>query len=283
MDYPLLARMPDGRAREAARPAVTASAGSVIARRSATCGADCQAEPCTLAQMRAAQRAGVTDPRITLWAELAVVAHLTGWDLPRPGLAFFASMSAMDGRLRGCAFAHAVDAAVAARVPAFSSRVSPAPLAAHVTAVMHQAVAEDNRGCAMEEPQYLAPPYRWAVVKDALRIATRKPWAVDRHPSSDEWERAYGQPVPGTTAQEQLDAVSEWYARDQCDILMTGIALWGSRPRSALERAVGAQPDSGDWNDALKTALKPFIKLEWPFWLLSRPAQGPGGESGGPR
>ena len=42
MDYPLLARMPDGTAREAARPAVTASAGPVIARRSVTCGPDCR-------------------------------------------------------------------------------------------------------------------------------------------------------------------------------------------------------------------------------------------------
>ena len=34
--------------------------------------------------MRAAQRATITDPRVIMWAELAVLAHLTGWDLPRP-------------------------------------------------------------------------------------------------------------------------------------------------------------------------------------------------------
>ena len=84
MDYPLLARMPDGTSREASQAAQIASPEAVIGRRSLTCGPDCTAVPCTLGQMRAAQRAAITDPRITLWAELAVLAHLTGWDLPRP-------------------------------------------------------------------------------------------------------------------------------------------------------------------------------------------------------
>ncbi len=100
MDYPLLARMPDGRAREAARPVVAASAGPVTARRSPACGPDCLAGPCTLGQMRAAQRAAVTDPRITVWAELSVVAHLTGWDMPRPAPAFTASLRAMGASAR---------------------------------------------------------------------------------------------------------------------------------------------------------------------------------------
>ena len=41
MDYPLLARMPDGTARETAVPAQTASPEPVIARRSPTCGPGC--------------------------------------------------------------------------------------------------------------------------------------------------------------------------------------------------------------------------------------------------
>jgi hypothetical protein len=280
MDYPLLARMPDGRAREAGGPAALASAGAVSTPRSVTCGTACQAEPCTLGQMRAAQLAGVVDPRITLWAELTVLAHLTGYDLPRPGLEFFAALRALDGRLRECALAHAVDEAVAARMPAISSSISPDPLAAHVTAVMHQAIAADTRGCGDEEPQLLAPPYKWAVVRDELLIASREPGA-GRHPLSEAWERAYGRPIPGDTAEDQLNAVNGWYMRDQCDILLIGTTLWGSRPRSALERAVGVRPDSGNWNAALHVALKPFINLDWPLRLLSRPAQRANDDSGG--
>ena len=175
MDYPLLARMPDGTSREAAAPAAPAAAPEpVITRRSPTCGPDCAARPCTLGQMRAAQRAAVTDPRITLWAELAVVAHLTGWDMPRPSPAFTAALRAMGTRQRDCAISHAADAAVAARAPAISTRVSPAALAAHVVTAMRQVISDGTPGCAAEEPQYLAPSYRWALVRDALRSAAAR-------------------------------------------------------------------------------------------------------------
>jgi hypothetical protein len=267
MDYPLLVRMPDGRAREAAGPAVTASAGPVIARRSATCGADCLAGPCTLGQMRAAQRAAVTDPQITLWAELSVVAHLTGWDMPRPAPAFTASLRSTDGRLRDCVISHAVDAAVAARVPAISTRVSPGALAVYVVAGMRQAVADGTPGCAAEEPQYLAPPYRWALVRDALRTAAP---GAGRHPRSGEWERAYGQPVPGRTAAQQARAVARWVARDQRDAQVVAAVIWGTRPRSAIEQAVGCRVGDPGWPAQLAEMLTAFARSPWPRALLRR-------------
>jgi hypothetical protein len=101
MDRPLLARMPDGTAREAV-PIQAGSREPVTGRRSPTCGTSCQAEACTLGEMRAAQRATVTDPRLTLWAELAVVAHLTGWVMPMPGLALRRSWPQS---IRGCGIA----------------------------------------------------------------------------------------------------------------------------------------------------------------------------------
>ena len=267
MDYPLLARMPDGRAREAGRPAVTASAGPVIARRSGTCGPDCRSEPCTLGQMRAAQRAAVTDPRVTLWAELAVVAHLTGWRTPRPRPQLAATLGAMDGRLRDCALSHAVDAAVAARVPAISARLSPADLAAHVVAVLRQAVAGTESGCAAEEPQYLAPPYRWALVRDVLRTAAP---GTGRHPRSGEWEHAYGQPVPGGSIARQARAVNRWYARDQRDTQVVAAVIWGTRPRTAIEQAVGCRHDEPGWAAQLAEALTAFARSPWPPVLLQR-------------
>jgi uncharacterized protein len=283
MDYPLLARMPDGRAIEAAGPDLTTSANPVIARRSPTCGPACLAQPCTLGQMRAAQRAAVTDPRLTLWAELSVVAHLTGWDMPRPAPALTAALRAMDGRLRDCAVSHAADAAVAARVPAISARVSPAALAAHVATAIRQAIAGGTRACEPEEPQYLAPPYRWALVRDALRPARRSS-GTGRHPRSDQWERTYGQPVPGATGKAQLSAVTRWYLRDQRDTQAIATVLWGTRPRSAIEQAVAAQVGSDDWPAQLAEALEAFTRLAWPRNLLRRPpAPASPAEPGGAR
>jgi uncharacterized protein len=266
MDYPLLARMPDGTAREAA-PSFTVPPVSVIARRSATCGTACLAEPCTLGQMRAAQRAAVTDPRLTLWAELSVLAHLTGWGIPRPASAFTASLREMDGRLRDCAISHAVDAAVAARVPAISTRVSPETLAVHVTAAIGQAIAAGRLACEPEEPQYLGPPYRWALLRDALRPDDQSP-GTGRHPRSGEWEHTYGQPIPGADSKAQLTAVTRWYLRDQRDHQAVTTTLWGTRPRSAIEQAIGTPAASDDWPAHLTEALDAFTKLSWPRNLL---------------
>ena len=271
MDYPLLARMPDGTAAESA-PAVTVSPEPVIGRRSLTCGPDCMTEPCTLGQMRAAQRACAIDSRLTLWAELTVVAHLTGWEMPRPSPAFSAALEATDARLRDCAISHAVDVAVAARVTAISSRVNPVALATHVAGAMRQVISEGTLGCASEEPEYLAPPYRWMLVRGALRTAAPD---EGRHPRSDEWEHAYGEPIPGATAAQQLRVINRRFTRDQRDTQAVAIVIWGNRPSPAIEQAIGADAASDDWPARLADALTSFARLPWPRKLLTRPASHP--------
>ena len=57
MDFPILVRVTDGSPREAGPPVPAGDARAVVRPRSATCGAECQARPCTLRDMRAAQRA----------------------------------------------------------------------------------------------------------------------------------------------------------------------------------------------------------------------------------
>jgi hypothetical protein len=269
MDYPLLARMPDGTAAEQA-PASTVSPVPVIGRRSPTCGPDCLAGPCTLAQMRAAQQACAVDARLTLWAELTVVAHLTGWEMPRPSPAFAATLRATSSRLRDCALSHAADAAIAARASAFSARVSPEALAAHAAGAMRRVISDGHPGCANEEPQYLAPPWRWMLVRGALR--TEAPGA-GRHPRSDEWEHAYGEPVPGAAAAQQLRVVNRRFTRDQRDTPAVHAVLWGTRPRPAIEQAIGVSADSEDWPDRLADALTPFARMPWPRKLLIPPTQ----------
>jgi len=184
-DYPWLVRMPDGTSREAV-PAATAGPAAIVTPRSVSCGADCQVSPCTLRQMRQAQRAAEADPRITVWAELAIVAHLTGWTMPLPDDPFADELRAMDERRRDCALAHATDEAVATRAAVISARVSPGPLAAHVVTAMRQALTDKPWLCE-EEPQFLAPPYQWVFVLESLQAACRD-GGGGRHPRSADWE-----------------------------------------------------------------------------------------------
>jgi hypothetical protein len=271
MDYPLLARVPDGTQREADIAAEPTSPEAVIGRRSMTCGPDCLARACTLLEMRAGKRVAITDPRVTLWAELAVLAHLTGWTMPRPGAAFTRGLRAMPVRLRDCALSHAVDRAISSRVQVISSRVSPEELAVHVVAAMRQAITDGTWLCAKEEPRYLAPQYQWALVRDALNLAYRKSTVSGRHPRSDEWEDQYGRPIPGDTCARQLGEVQRWYDHDQRDPAATSALVWGTRTFSAIEEAIGARASDEDWNQRLTDALSAFSRLRWPRNYL-RPA-----------
>ena len=200
MDYPVLARMPDGTARETAAPAPAASPAAIIAARSASCAPGCGASPCTLRQMRAAQQAAARDPRITLWAELAVLAHLTGWLMPMAGPAFAAELAAMNRRLRDCALSHAVDEAVASRTPAIAAAVSGPALAAHVTAAMRAALDEGRWACDAHEPQWLAPAWQWAGLLDGLRTWDRDHPGAGPHPRTQDWKPCIPGPSPAAPA-----------------------------------------------------------------------------------
>ena len=52
MDFPVLVKIKDGTEREMASPGTTADARTVVTPRSATCGGECAARPCTLRDMR---------------------------------------------------------------------------------------------------------------------------------------------------------------------------------------------------------------------------------------
>jgi hypothetical protein len=100
MDFPVLVKIKDGTEREAASPAPTADARTVVRPRSGTCGGECAARPCTLREMRGGQQALDVLPWVRLWAELAVLAHLTGWPMPVPRPAALAAHVAAAIRAR---------------------------------------------------------------------------------------------------------------------------------------------------------------------------------------
>jgi hypothetical protein len=268
MDYPLLVRIPDGTSRETSASPATGSAMPVIGRRSPACGSACQASPCTLAEMRAAQRATITDPRITLWAELAVIAHLTGWPAPRPVPAFAADLQELDARRLDCALSQAADSAVAARVPAISTRVSPHTLTAHVTTVLRE-LAGGTLMCDGEEPQYLAPPYQWVLIQDALKETCWARPGAGRHPSSSQWEQCYGRHIPGQTCAEQLGTVHRWNARAQRNTSAITAVVWGTRPHTAIEQAVAGKASDDTWPEQLADALDAFTEVNWTRDLLT--------------
>ncbi|HEX4288833.1 MAG TPA: ATP-binding protein [Trebonia sp.] len=152
MDFPILVQVRDGSAREAGSAAAAGDARAVVHPRSATCGAECRARPCTLRDLRAAQRALDGPGLIRPWAELAVLAHLTGWPTPVPRPATLAAIAALPARVRQCALSHAADAAVAARGAVIAD---PAALAAHVGAAVTARLERSEWLCLPDEPQWL--------------------------------------------------------------------------------------------------------------------------------
>jgi DNA helicase HerA-like ATPase len=275
MDYPLLARMPDGTAREASTAAETAPPASVIASRSISCGPECCTFACTLRDMRSAARALSDNPGIVLWAEYAVLGHLTGWHMPAPAAPLRRALAALPTRLRDCALSHAVDAAVAARGPVITSRVSPATLAEHVTAAMRAGLDEGRWLCEPQEPRWLAPAYRWAIVLDELSTLHKADGSAGPHPATAQWEHATGRAIPGQSCAAQLRAVRDWYDADTRDRARCQAVAYGTLAPSAIETAIGARPGDPGWDQRLAASLELFTDCTWPLIYLSTTAGQP--------
>ena len=273
MDFPLLARMPDGTGREAAGQvageAGTATPAGVVRPRSVTCGADCAGRPCTLRDMRVAQRALDEYPAIRLWTELSVVAHLTGWPMPVPRTALLSLVQMMPSRLRDCAISHGVGAALAVRVPVIARRVSPVGLASHVSTAIRSRVSRGTWLCQREEPTWLAPAYQWTLVLDALKAADRKHPGAGRHPRSAEWERTYGRALTGDTGARQVGTVQHWYDRAQRDRWEVRAVAFGVDGFSGIERAVGTRAEDDDFEERLTGYLDQFVDCRWPRLYLT--------------
>jgi DNA helicase HerA-like ATPase len=283
MDFPLLARMPDGTAREAAavqatEPATVPATGGdeapdspagVVRPRSVTCGADCAARPCTLRDMRVAPRALEEYPAIRLWAELSVLAHLTGWPMPVPRTTLLSLLQVMPSRLRDCAISHGVDTAVGVRVPVIVGRVSPVGLASHVSTAIRARIARGSWLCQREEPKWLAPAYTWTLVLDALKAADRKTPGAGPHPRSAEWERTYGQAITGDTGARQVGTVQRWYDAAQRDDWEVRAVAFGVDVFSGVERAVGARAEDDDFEERFSGYLDQFVDCQWPRLYLA--------------
>jgi hypothetical protein len=269
MDHPVLVRVPDGTDRETAVPAVTADPSTIIGRRSAGCGAACLAQPCTLRDMRRAQLLLADLPWLGLWAELAVLGHLTGWPTPALRADLIQVLHMVPVRLRECALSHAVDGAVATRSAQLSNRCDPDELAKHVVDSLHW-TAFGGGHCAEQETDFLAYRYRWAVLRDELRAeAAGAAAGAGRSARSAEWARRYGVEIPGRTVTEQFAAVSTLFDTDQQDRVACRVVAFGSRTPSVVETAVGVGCDTPSWPDRLAEAVDThFAACRWPMRVL---------------
>jgi len=280
MDFPLLARMPDGTGREttgqAAAEAGPAAPAGVVRPRSITCGADCAGRPCTLRDMRMAQRALDEYPPVRLWTELSVLAHLTGWPMPVPRTALLSLLQMMPSRRRDCAISHGVDAALAVRVPVIAARVTQVGLASHVSTAIRARISRGSWLCQREEPRWLAPAYTWTLVLDALKSADQKTPGAGPHPRSAEWERTYGRAIAGETCARQVGTVQRWYDGAQRNRWEVRAVAFGVDGGSGIERAVGARAEDDDFEERLTRHLGQFVDCRWPrLYLAADPPGGP--------
>jgi len=274
MDYPLLVRMPDGTEAETTRPAATATSAAVITARSASCDPQCIQRPCTLAQIRDAQNSAAHDPAITLWAELAVLAALTGWSPPIPGQDFSTRLLDLPARLLGCTLSHAVDAAVAARISVIGGHPDPAGLTAHVTAGLRD-YAAGGRPYPAPDTRWLASPCRWSMLVRELEAHAGVAGAgAPPHPDTTVWAGQYSRAIPGSTCGEQLAAVRAWNdtAWTQISTVSRRALAFGVHTPSAIEEAVGCRAGKPRWRGRLAAAMaQTFTDGKWVLlWLAPR-------------
>jgi hypothetical protein len=117
--------------------------------------------------------------------------------------------------------------------------------------------------------QWLAPAYKWTLVLDTLKTADRKSPGAAPHPRSSEWERTYGQVIPGDTCARQVGNVQRWYDAAQRDGWEVRAVAFGVDSPVSIERAVGAIAEDDDFDERLTGYLDQFIDCRWPRLYLT--------------
>jgi DNA helicase HerA-like ATPase len=262
MDRPLLVRVPDGAPVEDTRIGTLAAVDRLIGRRSSTCGTDCRTQACTLRQLRGAAHLLTDEPWLVAWAELTVVAHLTGQPTPVPTAAVRAAVheQALPSRVVDCAVSHAVDEAVAVRSSTLQPTVDPAALAGHARDALTRTLAGSPPDCANDDLAYLATPFRWEAVRRPLDAAPDHAAPDGRDPRTPTWESRFRRKIPGDTRAAQLAAVRAWLVRDLSDRAAVDAVNYGTRRPSALEAAIGT---AADRVERLQATLEQFTDCAW--------------------
>src|SRR5215472_17250978 len=165
MDRPMRVRIPFGGDREHGLSAKIKSVVPPVAgRRSAACGRACTStRPCTLVEIRAADIVARSpqDAWLRVWSEVYVLAHVVNQPRPRVPVALRQPWAGLDTRLRECALATAIDAAVLSRGQALRASYDPADLSA-ACAESATAMLDGGKGAGTRPgTTWVIPQLRW--------------------------------------------------------------------------------------------------------------------------
>ncbi|WP_024802853.1 ATP-binding protein [Nocardia sp. BMG51109] len=143
------------------------------------------------------------DPRLTLWTELTVIAHLVGRPGPRPDPDWLTTWIArIEPAILTEAVGHRLRTAVGHRYTGLVAYFPPEELIDHLDEVAAAALHCLPASCADDETRWQAGRYRWVDVEQALRDETLP---ADRpHPDTTAWAKR-GLHLPGDTLAEQRD------------------------------------------------------------------------------
>ncbi|MFK0193691.1 ATP-binding protein [Kitasatospora sp. NPDC090308] len=258
MDRPVLLSLP---LREAAESPVGADRLPPVQPREPVCGSRCRARPCTLREIGAAARLA-EQPRLVLWIEVLVLAHLTGEPAPAPEPGWLAALAApTDPRTLECAVGHRITEALADR-PGLAVHYQPGELAAHLAEVALRQLAAPGAPppCDGRETHWQAGRFRWV---DVHRALTAHPPDGRPHPDTAAW-RARGLDLPGADTVEQLDA----FRRHPDNHLPPPTLVTGRSDPPAADRAAALLDVSPDPVTRLRRAIA-FLGLPRP-WPIAR-------------
>ncbi|MEU7524738.1 ATP-binding protein [Saccharothrix sp. NPDC042600] len=197
MDRPVRLTVPLGEDRE---KRLSGPAPAIRGTRSVACGPTCRARACLLREVDTAATAA-DDPRLVLWIELLVVAHLVGRPAPEPARRWLASLAArFDARTLECSIAHRVQTAVDLRYVGLAAHYQPEALAEHVAASALSTARGEVTSCDGTEVWWQAGKYRWL---DVVRALVEADPDAGPHPDTASWAER-GLHLTGDTVAEQL-------------------------------------------------------------------------------
>jgi len=280
MDRAVLVRMKNGTDIEQNEVSALGIDGTLVERRSTTCGKDCLDRACTGAEVSQAQQLLRRTPWLTLWAELVVVAHLAGHRTPRPDVALLQQLRQVDRRSVDCALSHAVDGAVSSRSGSLQPWLPGDELARHCLDSLDQTLADDGATdpCEADDYVFLSRLDQWTGIESFI-----KEWPPDgpRDPRTDHWQVRTGRLIPGDTPRDQVQAVSAYAELAGSDRAARDLVTFGARRPSALERAIGSTPAQALWARHVDHAVTAFPNVRWiqdylALWTAPA-AGGPGG------
>lgn len=146
-------------------------------RRSHACGHECKSgAPCTLLEMRRAERLVEAHPELTLWAEVSCTAHLIGYLSPgletSPAVEELRQLLQSDPRLLECAVGSAAEQAISARYHGVSRFFDPDSLGRHLALAGVAAIRGSGLGeiCGIDRGRWRVGRQRFADVE--LWLAT---------------------------------------------------------------------------------------------------------------